>query len=213
MRGRQGTESFRQAEDADDAAYGRWASVSLVVLLHAGLYLLLRGSGEAAPPAPHRVEERIRLVWSPRMPARAGPVPSADVSFVKAPSASAPSIPAATMPVPARPPRGEVLVPASPAAPVPHVGQADAWSMDAPPGAVVADGNRFRRDPFARAGPDPFAQVQHLPGLRMRDRSLGGWLQAQAQLRACAELKVALRRQPESTQALMASMERWECTF
>lgn len=227
MRGHGGAGRFRRSGGGEGLARWRWVSLSLVVLLHAGIYLLLRSAGEAAPPPPREDERRIRLIWSSREPMAAAPVPG-QVAKVPAPRAATavaarrPSLRAITDDAP---------VPSSP--PIPYAGQADAWSFDPAPAATDEEdmaGVRFRRDVLQHARSDPFARSSHLPGLRMRDNSLGGRFAAMARAMECGELKAALGRgsgalaggghdpgaaRPmggeASSEAILASMRRRGC--
>ncbi len=186
MRGHRGTEGLHRSEGREGAAHGRWVSVSLVVLLHAGLYLLLRGAGESAPPPARGSEGRIRLVWSMREPVTPAPVAVVSTS----PSATAAA--AVRDPPPARVRVDSTPVP--PTTPILHTDQADAWSFDTAPTGAEVVGVRFRRDVLEHGGADPFARPGHLPGLRMRDNSLGGRLASMARAMDCGELKGALGR-------------------
>lgn len=204
MRGRSGAGRIQRSDEDGDPALGRWVSLSLVVLLHAGLYLLLRNAGESMPPPTRKNETRIRLVWSVREPATPAQVPP---PVVKIP-APRPAAVVVRDPLPRA--RADT---APPSKPVLHTDQDDAWSFEAAP-AVGDDhgvGAGFRRDVFERSGRDAFAPPGHLPGLRMRDASFGGWLQSEARRRACADLRGALSSRPESAAAIMSSMQRWEC--
>ena len=179
----------------------RWPVVLLVVVLHLGLYLLLRSAVGAVEPVRTAETQRIRLVWSERE--RPAPATPQDPSSARQ----------AARPLPQRRvERGAATTPGAAAVAIPYTDEDDAWSVI--PGSGPASGTDFARDPLKRPdGPDPFAPVDHLPGLRMRDSSLGGWLQEQARLRACGELKAALSSRAESTHAILASMRRWNCTI
>lgn len=211
MRWHGGARRFRRSEDGEgeDVARWRWVSLSLVVLLHAGIYLLLRSAGEAVPLPPREEERRIRLTWSLREPLAPVPEPGQVAKVPVPPTATGTAVRSR----PSRARANDILV-APPATPALHTDPADTWSIDAARPGIGEDGvpgNRFRRDVFDRRGPDALAPPSHLPGLRMRDRSLGGWLQAEARRRACADLRGALSGRPESSAAIMASMQRWEC--
>ena len=180
----------------------RWPVVLLVVVLHFELYLLLRSAIGAMEPMLTAETQRIRLVWSER----------------ERPTPVAPQDPSTAMEVarPSRQPsvarKGAVNAPEPATATISHTDADDAWS--AIPGSGLVPGTDFAPDPLRRSnGPDPFAPTNHLPGVRVHDSSLGGWLQEQARRRACGELKAALRSRAESTHAILASMRRWNCTI
>lgn len=203
MRGIGDAERGGRRHAADEPASWRWLAALLALVLHAGLYPLLRSTGEAVAPARKHEAQRVRLAWVARAPAV--PVPRADRSDPKAGAHPPRRIAGAGARAPAH---------GQEAAPVLHVEGGDTWSPAPNVAAGAVPGTDFARDPFRRpGGPDPFAPVERLPNLRMRDASFGGWLQEQARLRACGELKAALSRQAESTHAILASMRRWNCTI
>lgn len=190
--------------DAIEPSYWRALAALLALALHVPVaLLLLRGVGDERSRTSSRPDqERIRLTWSDPIP----PPPLAS----RPPAAAQAVSPAATT-------RQREREPAAPAASTPSapliVGN-DAWApaARATPGKD-GGGASFSRDVFERGGDDLFAPVQHMPQVRMRDRSLGGRLQEQSRQRACASLKAALQDRPESTHAILASMRRWDCTI
>ena len=181
----------------------RWPVVVLVAVLHLGLYLLLRSAIGMVEPVLMAETQRIRLIWSEHeQPAPVAPQDPSSAMEVARPSPQ----PAA------RKDAVNASAPEPATATISHTDADDAWS--AIPGSGLVPGTDFAPDPLRRSnGPDPFAPTNHLPGVRMHDSSLGGWLQEQARRRACGELKAALRSQAESTHAILASMRRWNCTI
>lgn len=185
-------------------------ALAAAIAVNALLLWLLLMRPYALPAGRDPEQERIRLSWVEREPAPiSAPVPAV-------PSATAASAAPARPPDerPGRnPPRAQAVP--DPAATVPYADADDAWDSGADPRFVpgsAADGyGNFERRIFEAGGDDGFAPKRHLPGVRLQDASLGGWLQREARKRACAELGSALRSRPESTAAIMASMRRWEC--
>jgi len=198
---------------------GRGLAVALMVAVHGAALLLLRTGPAPDPALPRTDESRIRVSWSPRAPRQA---PAA--APVRAPAGAsrrAHSVPRAPAPAPTP------AAPADAAASVPVVGD-DAWALPAPAGSAGA--GDFRRPLLGgREGDAPLAGKNPLPGLRMRDSSLGGRLQAMAKAYDCGELKAALRAGPgalvggtapgagargggdASTDTLLATMRRLGC--
>ncbi|WP_372016727.1 hypothetical protein [Pseudoxanthomonas sp. 10H] len=183
---------------ADDAT-ARWIAVVLVVGLHVALYGLL--GVDTGPAAPARArsdpDARMRVVFStPKVsrPTAAAAAASLPDASVRPAATSSPDQPASPSPPPTA---------------VTH--EDDAWTLPAGGAARVAADVSFERDVFARMDGDAFGRDSHLPGVQVQDRSVGGWLQAEARRRACGSLRAAMQRQPESTGAIAASMRRWKC--
>ena len=177
----------------------RWLAMALAVAVHGPIVLLLSSGRGGEDTTPREPLERMRISWSER------PRPRAAIPPIKAEAAPGPS------------PAAAVATTGQTAIAAPEPSRVPALSLDLPegwlmrqPGGNGGDDN-FRRDLFAHGDADPFVPPSHLPRLRMQDSSLGGRLQEAARRKACGELRGALKAQPESTEAIFASMKRWKC--
>lgn len=88
----------------------------------------------------------------------------------------------------------------------------DAWSE--PAGSTSRtrdiDPSAFRRDPLARRD-TTFEPAPARMEAAIRDRSFGGWMQRTTKARICGDLAAQLRKSPESTEAVAASMRKHGC--
>lgn len=115
----------------------------------------------------------------------------------------------------APPPRTKALsvVEVAPEPPAPVTTQPDQWALPAAehaPSRGAGQGERFVRNPFAERPALVLAHQDRLQ-LTVRDRSLGGRLQAMTKSGICAELRRALGENGSSAEMLLASMQRQGC--
>lgn len=164
----------------------RWLAAALALALHGAAWMLLRTVPDLDPASTTAEPGRIRLTWSQREPEAAPPA--------KAPAPA----------LQARRPRNVAVIPravqapaadvAPPAAPMQLTLADDAWAVAPARSATAGQDADFRRPLFDDGQADAFAPERHLPGLRMRDASLGGRLATLARMADCGELAIALGR-------------------
>lgn len=185
----------------------RLAAVVGTLLVHLVLAALLREDASADILAVTR-EDALQVTWIERPPADAPPVADPPRETLPARTASTRRSPL--------PREVETAVTETTASgretASPLIAGDDVWS-ESPgrsPRTRDIDPSAFRRDPLSRRDTD-FEPAPARMEAAIRDRSFGGWMQRTTKARICGDLAAQLRRAPESTDAVVASMRRHRC--
>lgn len=188
----------------------RLAAVVGTLLVHLVLAALLREDTSAAILAVTR-EHALQVTWIERPPADAQVVPDPP----REPSMARERVVAAVRRSPSPRATGAAATDAAADhrdAPLPLAAVDDVWS-ESPgrsPRTRDIDPSAFRRDPLSRRD-TTFEPAPARMEAAIRDGSFGGWMQRTTKARICGDLAAQLRRSPESTDAVIASMRRHGC--
>ncbi|HEY1136191.1 MAG TPA: hypothetical protein VGE64_01745 [Xanthomonadaceae bacterium] len=177
------------------------------VLVHVALTALLRQDRPAGIDAIAR-DDALQVTWIERPPADVPPV--ADPPRGTAPARTA-STRRSPLPREVETAVTETTASGRETASLLIAGD-DVWS-ESPgrsPRTRDIDPSAFRRDPLSRRD-TTFEPAPARMEAAIRDRSFGGWMQRTTKARICGDLAAQLRRAPESTDAVIASMRRHGC--
>lgn len=183
-----------------------WA-VALVAHLLIGIYLLTAvGPNGMAVSTP---DEAVQVVFIQKTRQRAEPAKVTPRS-ARADTPRSNTVPTSARRLPlspavASPETLQVVTSPESSPPKDDWGVARAASRPAPPRMD------FKHNPLTRRPPAITSTVDRMH-LKMRDRSLGGFLQAMTKSSICGELRRALKSSPSSAASILASMEQHDCS-